>query len=204
MWVLDAWGDAEKVWFPIVWEEKKDPSNVVDYDIHEEITKDTSAVINANNDTTTGMAWDIPWINTPKLLYDTSIVWWGWWGWINYAFFSYNSPSRISTFERIVNWNEIQQSWWYTLWTYWINVPSAWLYFVNLYAWPRSSSTSSFYVSVLNWSNAKPFFEVSWPIWNHLASSGIQSLWASDYIEIWVSADTSVYIDFYLYIQKIT
>jgi hypothetical protein len=33
---------------------------VVDYDIHDEITKDTSSVINANNDTTTGMATVIP------------------------------------------------------------------------------------------------------------------------------------------------
>lgn len=78
MWVLEAWQDAEKVWYPVVWEEKKDPSNVVDYDIHEEITKDASNVINANNDTTTGMATVIPWINAPKLKEETSIYWWWW------------------------------------------------------------------------------------------------------------------------------
>jgi hypothetical protein len=33
---------------------------VVGYDIHDEITKDASAAINANNDTTTGMANVIP------------------------------------------------------------------------------------------------------------------------------------------------
>ena len=37
--------------------------NVIDYDIENEETKDTSAVINANNQTTTGMANVIPWIN---------------------------------------------------------------------------------------------------------------------------------------------
>jgi len=73
MWVLDAWQDAEKVWFPIVWEEKKDPSNVVDYDIRDEITIDTSSVFNANNNTTTGMANVIPWVNAPKLIESTSI-----------------------------------------------------------------------------------------------------------------------------------
>lgn len=75
MWVLDARYKAEKVWYPVVWEEVKDASNVIDYDIHDEITKDDSAVINANNQTTTGMANVIPWINAPKLLADTSIVW---------------------------------------------------------------------------------------------------------------------------------
>lgn len=75
MWVLDARYKAEKVWYPVVWEEVKDASNVIDYDIHDEITKDASAVINANNQTTTGMANVIPWVNAPKLLADTSIVW---------------------------------------------------------------------------------------------------------------------------------
>lgn len=73
MWVLDARKDAEKVWFPVVWEEKKDASNIIDYDIHEEITIDTSSVFNANNDTTTGMATVIPWVNAPKLIESTSI-----------------------------------------------------------------------------------------------------------------------------------
>lgn len=73
MWVLEARKDAEKVWFPVVWEEKKDTSNIIDYDIHEEITIDTSSVFNANNDTTTGMATVIPWVNAPKLKLSTSI-----------------------------------------------------------------------------------------------------------------------------------
>ena len=72
--VLEAWQDAEKVWFPVVWEEKKDASNIIDYDIHEEITIDASSIFNANNDTTTGMATVIPWVNAPKLKMSTSIV----------------------------------------------------------------------------------------------------------------------------------
>ena len=73
MWVLEARKDAEKVWYPVIWEEKKDASNVIDYDIHDEITVGSSSVLNANNDTTTGMATVIPWVNAPKLLMDTSI-----------------------------------------------------------------------------------------------------------------------------------
>ena len=73
MWVLDARANAEKVTYPVVWETKKDASNVIDYNIQEETTTDTSAVFNANNDTTTGMATVIPWVNAPKLKLSTSI-----------------------------------------------------------------------------------------------------------------------------------
>lgn len=75
MWVLEARKDAEKIWFPVVWEERKDASDVVDYSINEEITKDASWIINANNQTTTGVATVIPWINAPKLIAETSITW---------------------------------------------------------------------------------------------------------------------------------
>ena len=73
--VLEARKDAETIWYNILWEEAKSASNVVDYNLNQEITKDTSAASNANNDTTTGMANVIPWINAPKLVYSTSIVW---------------------------------------------------------------------------------------------------------------------------------
>ena len=82
MWVLEARKDAEVIWYSIVWEESKEASNVIDYNINSEQTKDIASEINANNQTTTGMANVIPWINAPKLLADTSIIWWEWWwGW---------------------------------------------------------------------------------------------------------------------------
>lgn len=72
---------AEEVWYAIVWEQQKDANNVIDYNIREEQTKDVFAVDNANNQTTTGMATVIPWINAPKLIASTSIVGWaGGWG----------------------------------------------------------------------------------------------------------------------------
>ena len=66
---------AEQIWYNIVWEPKKDANNVIDYNIREEQTKDAFAEKNANNQTTTGMANVIPWVNAPKLLSNTSVIW---------------------------------------------------------------------------------------------------------------------------------
>lgn len=68
--------------YPVVWEPTKEPSNVVDYNIREEQTIDQSSVFTANNQTTTGMATQIPWINCPKLIASTSIIWDLWWWWL--------------------------------------------------------------------------------------------------------------------------
>ena len=101
MWVLEARKDAEKVWFPVVWEATKDGSNVVDYDIREEQTKDISAEINANNQTTTGMATVIPWVNAPKLLESTSII-------------ASKKPWYISAL-LMGTWDEPHEPWWQAL-----------------------------------------------------------------------------------------
>lgn len=78
--VLEAWENAESIWYYEAWKEAKDDANVIDYNINEEQTKDEFAKINANNQTTTGMANVIPWVNAPKLLAGTSVIW-AWWGW---------------------------------------------------------------------------------------------------------------------------
>jgi hypothetical protein len=70
---------VEEIDYAIVWEEEKEASNVIDYNVREEQTKDTFAEENANNQTTTGMANVIPWVNAPKLVWDTSVYWGGWW-----------------------------------------------------------------------------------------------------------------------------
>ena len=143
MWVLEARKDAEKVWFPVVWEEKKDPSNVVDYDIHDEITKDTSNVVNANNDTTTGMATVIPWINAPKLIAETSIAWlpdveqeWSYYG--NYVASGTTPTASIDTWTR-TDWltytmteqsNSLPYSW--AIDDKWVVFPRAWWYSVAI------------------------------------------------------------------------
>jgi len=135
MWVLEARKDAEKIWYPVVWEEIKDASNVIDYDIRDEETKDTSATINANNQTTTGMATVIPWINAPKLIESTSII-------------SAPRPWYIqATFNW--NWDAAQRPWWQeTIWNYvvsgevwepqytvtWtkITIPAEWVYQIDI------------------------------------------------------------------------
>lgn len=70
---------AEEVGYSVVWEVERDKSNVIDYNIRKEQTKDNFAIENANNQTTTGMATQIPWINEPKLIAKTSIIWDLWW-----------------------------------------------------------------------------------------------------------------------------
>lgn len=72
--LLQARYKAEEVWYSVVGEKEKELPNVIDYNIKPEITKDASSVVNANNDTTTGMADVIPWINAPKLLESTSVI----------------------------------------------------------------------------------------------------------------------------------
>lgn len=127
MWVLEARKDAEKVWFPVVWEEKKDPSNVVDYDIHEEITKDTSNVINANNQTTTGMATVIPWINAPKLIASTSIIWWlgggFWYAIISAHVIANTNPWTVYIEQKTFTISDEAWDLKFTQWANWIVIP---------------------------------------------------------------------------------
>ena len=100
MWVLEARKDAEVVWYSIVWEKKEDASNVIDYNINDEITTDKSSVLNANNDTTTGMATVIPWVNAPKLLESTSIY--------------KNVPSKTAYVD--FSWSWGTNVWWVSTW----------------------------------------------------------------------------------------
>lgn len=136
--VLEARYKAEKIWYPVVWEPQKESSDVIDYDIRWEITKDASAVFNANNNTTTGMATVIPWINAEKLIERTSIykrpnpVWWvelsssilltrpdddskrirSWTITKSY----WNIAFKNVVWDRIQwSWFEIPESWWYQL-----------------------------------------------------------------------------------------
>jgi len=152
MWVLEARKDAEKVWFPIVWEDIKETSNVIDYDIHDEITIDNSSVLNANNDTTTGVANVIPWVNAPKLKLSTSVyidkleipsvnqtLYWEWW--------TISRPSETSTFIRNMT---SQSSYWNLELEYfsspnwilysWMKIPAEWYY--EIYARYKYSSST--------------------------------------------------------------
>lgn len=126
--VLEARKDAEKVWYQVVWEEIKDADNVIDYNIMSEETKDTSAEINANNQTTTGMATVIPWINAPQLLYDTSIYKWR------------TVPREVSVKINGSAWlNNVAMSWFVYVISnldFWSNsssltVPISWLYHIH-------------------------------------------------------------------------
>ena len=139
MWVLEARKDAEKIWFPVVWEDGKDASNVIDYNINKEITTEASSVFNANNDTTTGMATVIPWVNAPKLLQNTSIYqnwdWNVWWITATNTIILRN-PWEITWYIR--SWN-LSNSYWNLdfknksdgIWS-WLVVPKSWWYEVSM------------------------------------------------------------------------
>ena len=161
--VLEARENAGKVWYPIVWEEVKDASNVVDNDIHEEITIDTSSVFNANNDTTTGMATVIPWVNAPKLKMSTSIyvdedvttsvlqtIQWVW----SYVDRPDEVASDIRQMQTIESrWNKeivyYESSQW--LLYSWMKVPVKWTYQIDVtYSW-----TSSTYWWTFEWRTPK-------------------------------------------------
>jgi hypothetical protein len=172
MWVLEARKDAEKVWYPVVWEEIKDASNVVDYDIRDEETKDTSAMINSNNQTTTGMATVIPWVNAPKLIASTSVIWYetntsasisgsasgDWWVLKQYTNFTYNSKWNLDY------WSSNNS----------LTIPSDWEYKIEMTWWdqqqwasPTTWYTNTFYIkknweTIASWVSA---FRLKWTIW---------------------------------------
>ena len=139
MWVLEARKDAETVWYPVVWETEKDASNVIDYDIHDEITKDTSNIINANNDTTTGMANVIPWINAPKLIASTSIIWW-WadggsaWATLTSDTFSIHTEAAETITAESHTFAISNETWdlSYTQWANWITIPKTATYYLQV------------------------------------------------------------------------
>ena len=147
MWVLEARYKAEKVWYTFVWEDIDYPSNVVDYDIHWEITKDTSNVINANNQTTTGMANIIPWINSPKLLEDTSIIKKAKtlsataYAALNINNISWaNSPKIIDLTQFTMSWEEWTLK--FTQTPYWLKPPALWTYIFTV-SYPQSRNDLS-------------------------------------------------------------
>lgn len=138
--VLEARENAEKVWYPVVWEIIKDASNVIDYDIHDEITIDSSSVFNANNDTTTGMANVIPWVNAPKLIESTSI------------------------YRNVFNWTwSASISWGANLDIPWYDTQS-WICIITLDAqeWPYDFYLTDFYIWPVLYEQRWLYIPVSW------------------------------------------
>jgi hypothetical protein len=152
MWVLEARKDAEKIWFPIVWETEKDASNVIDYNINEETTIDNTSVTNANNQTTTGMATLIYWVNAPKILEKTSVyqntesLYW----WVTATWTTRVTVVDAQIENTIRNWTlsnqigniefKVQNDYW-TLLT-WLRIPKSWYYEIDIH-WFHGSSTFS-------------------------------------------------------------
>ena len=164
--VLEARKDAETVWYSLVWEEQKEASNVVDYNINEEITKDASAVENANNQTTTGMATVVPWINAPKLIASTSIIWWSSGGAHIVEISDYlSTDERQPVVERVWAWEFVVVR---TVFKSWAN--SQYYYFTPFV---ETNGTLRFF-SVRPWSHR--FMINCWYTW-----TTVTSIWTSDW-----------------------
>lgn len=208
--VLEARHKAEKIWYPVIWEKTKGNPDVVDYNINEEITTDASAVSNANNNTTTGMATVIPWVNAPMLLEKTSIyqnsVWLAWGvSAKNTKSLSYpNSAEWWSRVRTIVNqygniWFKVvnEPSWWE-----WLEILNSWRYKIET-IYPVASSTFALDISlrIAKWGGGQDIhiLDYEWPYNNTQNSDTIEYFlnawdrlyvyWEMDYI--WSSTSFS-------------
>lgn len=209
MWVLEAWKDVEKVWYPVVWEEVKDASNVIDYNIRPEQTKDISAEINANNQTTTGMANVIPWINAPKLIATTSIIWdlwwWGWWWTVAASVQVPISYSNNGQNEPLRTWITILNEWWawFTDNSWFVRVGKWWIYAIHIditYIFWSSS-----YSKIIRIYKNSTIFTTSTTPLNWTASLDITS-WLSEWDEFtfycevnttaWASLNWNIFLTF--------
>ena len=135
---------AEEIWYSIVWEKQKQQSNVVDYNIREEQTKDTFNVDNANNQTTTGMANVIPWINAPKLIASTSIIGGagGWWSLLaSTAEYWISTPPWTSITK--YDLENLSSPWWDLTEESWDVYVSAWTYLIIGNAHVSNSNVTS-------------------------------------------------------------
>ena len=174
MWVLEARENAEQVWYPVVWEEVKDPSYIIDYNIRDEQTIDQSSVFNANNDTTTGMANVIPWINAPKLLADTSIYWISKDEWdLSYVVAVATVASNYTEVEMQPNYwaITISETWWDWIEKSWVNFKfnKDWVFYLDIrQVIVRTTVASWYYVRTIvnkNWTQFLTARIAYWPTW---------------------------------------
>lgn len=216
--ILDDWENAKTVWYFEVWQEPKEEANVIDYNINWEQTKDEFAKLNANNQTTTGMANTIPWVNAPKLLADTSIIWgewggWWWGGWWSTASYSQLTiastaalpASDVSYFDNLsvditspdVTLNDNK--------TY-INL-AEWIYIIyimlNIHkSWTTFDFTCNYYYPDWNWDR---LIKGTWSwSWFNTYFSVYKSDWTW-FIRLWINPTTSIsnFTDSFIRIVKV-
>lgn len=179
----------EVIWYSTIWDELETPSNVIDYHITKEQTKDAFNVANANNQTTTGMANVIPWVNSPKLLYDTSIIW-GWWSllisWAEYwiSTLPWTSLTKYDL-ENFTSWWDLYEDWW--------NIHCDWgTYLITLSATISNSSvTSSRFALRLYDSDWYVWYIAQWGWWRYVGGSTVWTFVSWNYIQLWVELDYS-------------
>lgn len=189
MWVLEARADAEKVWYPVVWEETKDASNVIDYNINKEVTIDTTSIFNANNETTTWEATLVYWVNAPQILEKTSIHqvvspdkdYWKVYASISgYRVDDSDWHSWMWTPSITEQWGQYVYSLWdYFNWYYFLNqkallVPETWMYQVNCTYYSTVNQDNRKYEVYLNENKIKDLQD-DWYYWQHWSAYPTES-----------------------------
>lgn len=97
--MLEQRKDADVVGYNVVWEEIPEQQNVINYNIRKELTFEESSVLSVNNNTTTGKANIIPWINTLRMIWKTSVY-----NGIRFEDLVIQSTSDKRSAKRILDW----------------------------------------------------------------------------------------------------
>lgn len=187
--VLEAREGSESIWFPVVWEDIKDASNVIDYNINKEITVNTTALWTANNDTTTWMATMIPWVNEHKLFEKTSIIKQKELYWSISVTESHSGSLPDDWYQLFDNFTTSSESgdvkYLNTAWE-WIKIPVNWYYSIYIsYPTRWSSFTWDVYIRCK---------KTLWAPYDNIHKHTVASNWETETITAWLLWGAYVYV----------
>lgn len=152
---------AEIVDYDVIWAKPKQSDNVVWYNFREEQSIADFSKTNANNQTSTWQADIVYWVNRPKIIAETSIVWdlwwWGWWGGsLKYCCMTTGRIRWNASETNELTWWTMTQNLWFTE-NSWIVIPVWWLYYISAYVYTHNASTDAtleFLMRVNGWTTA--------------------------------------------------
>lgn len=167
----------ETIWYPVVWEKEKLADNVIGYNIREEQSISDYSVLTWASSVSNWQATLVYWVNAPKIIADTSIVWDLWWFkpiWAKIEW-SWDGISRPTDTLINLKYQTIsEQYWddgftkftWADIYTSWILIPATWTYEIDA-IYNTASSTFGWrydYKKALwGWSASPTIHSFTWP-----------------------------------------
>lgn len=138
---------AEIVDYDVIWAKPKQSDNVVWYNFREEQSIADFSKTNANNQTSTWQADIVYWVNRPKIIAETSIVWdlwwWGWWGGsLKYCCMTTGRIRWDASASTELTWWTMTQNLWFTE-NSWIVISKWWLYLISAYVYTHNNKKDS-------------------------------------------------------------